>query len=299
MSLEDQTLSPEQELGGLFRALKQVLKAQGIRYRDLAEMLNTSEVTVKRLFQEQDCKMSRLLDICGALGISFSDLMKLADQAPAEVTVLPLETEQALAELPGLFSCLVLLFSGFDARAIGHYNRLPPADVYLYMRALEKLGLVRIGANDSVHLLLNMPVRWRLDGPLHKILVGVNQAFIGQAISQEHDSDFPFYSTSRLFSQQSIRQLKDDIDKLYQRYQQQASLDQMFYPPEALEPFKMVTTMMPFNVPAFLMCRPLKRLKTSEVNIHFVSVPLITDGYFSVWFLRRVCTSQENRRLLH
>ena len=249
-------MSPEQELGGVFSALKQVLKVQGIRYRDLAAMLNTSEVTVKRLFQEQDCKLSRLTDICEALGISFSDLMKLADQAPAEATELPPGTEQALADQPGLFSCLILLLSGFDARAIGQYNRLSPADVYLYMRELEKLGLVRIGANDSVHLLLSMPVRWRSDGPLHKILVEVNQAFIAQAISQEHDSGYPFYSTSRLFSPQSIRQLKDDIDKLYQRYQQQASLDQMVYPPEALEPFKMVTTMMPFDVPVFFEVPP-------------------------------------------
>ncbi len=254
-------MSPEQELGGLFSALKQILKAQGIRYRDLAAMLNTSEVTIKRLFQEQDCKMSRLLDICEALGVSFSDLMRLADQAPAEPSELPFETEQALAEQPGLFSCLVLLLSGFDARAIAHYNQLSSADVYLYLRELEKLQLVRLGMKDSVHLLVNMPVRWRLDGPLHKTLVSVNQAFIGRAIGQEHDGDYPFYSTSRLFSQQSIRQLKDEIDQLYQRYQQQASLDQMFYPPDALAPFKMVTTMMPFDVPGFFAVPPFKAAK--------------------------------------
>ena len=254
-------MPPKQELGGLFSALKQVLKAQGVRYRDLASMLNTSEVTVKRLFQEQDCKMSRLLDICEALGVGFADLVKLADQVPSEPAVLPLETEQVLAEQPGLFSCLILLLSGFDTRAIGHYNQLSAADVYLYMRELEKLQLVRIGANDSVHLVVNMPIRWRLDGPLHKTLVQVNQAFIAKAISEQHEGDFPFYSTSRLFSQQSIRQLKDDIDKLYQRYQQQASLDQMFYPPEALEPFKMVTTMAPFNVPDFFAVPPYRAVK--------------------------------------
>ncbi|WP_261843013.1 helix-turn-helix domain-containing protein [Aliamphritea ceti] len=258
-------MSPEQELGGLFSALRQVLKAQGIRYRDLASMLNTSEVTIKRLFQEQDCKMSRLLDICEAIGVSVADLLKLAEQAPSEPATLPLETEQVLAEQPGLFSCLILLLSGFDARAIGHYNQLSSADVYLYMRKLEKLQLVRIGVNDSVHLVVNMPIRWRLDGPLHQTLVEVNQAFIAQTISAQHQGDYPFYSTSRLFSPHSIRQLKDDIDKLYQRYQQQASLDQMFYPPEALEPFKMVTTMAPFNVPEFFAVPPyqavIKHLK--------------------------------------
>ena len=175
-------MQPQQELSGVFAALKQILKAQGMRYRDLAVMLDMSEVTIKRLFQEQDCKMSRLLEICEVLGVSFADLLRLADQAPAEPLHLPEATEQALADRPGLFSCLILLLSGFDARAIAAHNDLPAADVYLYLRELEKLQLIRLGVNDAVHMLISLPVRWRLDGPLHNILVDVNQRFIAEAI---------------------------------------------------------------------------------------------------------------------
>lgn len=249
-------MAPQQELNGLFRALKQVLKTQGLRYRDLAVMLETSEVTVKRLFQEQDCKMSRLTEICEVLGISLTELMSLAEHTPTEPSTLSTETEQALAEKPALFSCLVLLLSGFSSHDIAHANQLSQADIYRYMRELEKLQLLRLGKNNSVHLTVQVPIRWRLDGPLHQMLVQINQAFIEHTINEQHSGNFPFFSTSRLLSQHSAKQLQEEVNQLYQRFQKQASLDQLFYPVETLVPYKMVTTLAPFTVSKFFELPP-------------------------------------------
>ena len=66
-------MDEQRQRTGLFSTLKQVLKSQGLRYRDLAELMDTSEPTIKRLFKEQDCKLSRLMDICKAIGVNFTD----------------------------------------------------------------------------------------------------------------------------------------------------------------------------------------------------------------------------------
>ncbi|MCW8127128.1 helix-turn-helix domain-containing protein [Microbulbifer halophilus] len=244
-------MSEQRQRSSLFGALKQVLKAQGIRYRDLADLMQTSEPTIKRLFQDQDCKLSRLIDICDVLGISFSDLMELASKTPIEPTTLSLATEQALAADPGLMAFFMLLVSEINLEAIARQNQLSRSDLYLYLRELEKLGLIRLGRNDSIHFAVKRPIRWRLDGPLHHTLVRVNQRFVKEALSSHGTGHFPFYSASRLFSEYSIRQLNEEVGRLYQRFQQQAALDQMFYPVDQLTPFKMVSTIAPFDIPRY------------------------------------------------
>ncbi len=255
--LEESDITEQRQRTGLFASLKQVLKAQGIRYKDLAEKLNTSEPTIKRLFAEQDCKLSRLMEVCEVIGISFTELVDLAAKQPINPSALSLATEQALAAKPGLMSFFMLLVSEFDLDSILEHNQLTVQDGYLYLRELEKLDLIRLRQDDSYYFRVDRPIAWRLDGPLHPILVKVNQGFIKESISQSNNEHYPFYSASRLLSPNSIKQLSREVDSLYQTFQKQAALDQMFYPREELLPYKMVSTLGPFDlvryfkVPAF------------------------------------------------
>jgi transcriptional regulator with XRE-family HTH domain len=257
IAVDKDSVTEQRQRSGLFACLKQVLKAQGLRYKDLAEKMNTSEPTIKRLFAEQDCKLSRLMDVCEAVGISFTELVELAAQQTICPTQLSLETEQVLASKPGLMSFFMLLVSEFDIDFIIERNQLTQQDGYLYLRELEKLELLRLRQDDSYYFLINRPILWRLDGPLHSVLVKVNQGFIEESISRNNKEKYPFYSASRLLSPNSIKQLNQDIDNLYQSFQKQAALDQMFYPREQLLPYKMVSTLGPFElvkyfkVPAF------------------------------------------------
>lgn len=241
-------VTEQRQRTGLFASLKQVLKAQGIRYKDLAEKMNTSEPTIKRLFSEQDCKLSRLMEICEVIGISFTELVELVTNQPIIPSVLSLETEQNLASRPGLMSFFMLLVSEFDIESIIEHNQLSKHDGYLYLRELEKLELIRVRQDDSYYFLVNRPILWRLDGPLHSTLVSVNQNFIKESISQNKNDAYPFYSASRLLSPNSIKQLNQDVDNLYQSFQKQAVLDQMFYPRAELSPYKMVSTLGPFDL---------------------------------------------------
>jgi len=239
-------MSEQRFRSGLFDTLKQVLRAQGIQYRELSEKLDLSEPTIKRLFQDQDCKLSRLMEICDAIGMSFSDLVAMEQNKPAEPSRLPLDTEQALARKPALMSCFMLLLSGFDSDTIASHYKLSDSDIYRYLRDLEKLELISLGTNNRVHFRVNKPIRWRLDGPLHKLLVEVNQTFLGRVIEQHTDEDYQFYSTSRLLSEHSAEQLQQSLDKVYQQFQQLANQDQLFYPEEQLRPWKLVTAVSPF-----------------------------------------------------
>lgn len=256
MTINKDSATEQKQRSGLFASLKQVLKAQGLRYKDLAEKMNTSEPTIKRLFAEQDCKLSRLMEMCEAIGISFTELVELAANQTVYPTELSFETEQALASKPGLMSFFMLLVSEFDIDFIVERNQLSKQDGYLYLRELEKLELIRLRQDDSYYFLVNRPILWRLDGPLHSTLVSVNQGFIKESISRNNKEKYPFYSASRLLSPNSIKQLSQDIDNLYQSFQKQAALDQMFYPREELLPFKTVLTLGAFDLAKYFKVPP-------------------------------------------
>lgn len=256
MTINKDSATEQKQRSGLFASLKQVLKAQGLRYKDLAEKMNTSEPTIKRLFAEQDCKLSRLMEMCEAIGVSFTELVELAANQTVYPTELSFETEQALASKPGLMSFFMLLVSEFDIDFIVERNQLSKQDGYLYLRELEKLELIRLRQDDSYYFLVNRPILWRLDGPLHSTLVSVNQGFIKESISRNNKEKYPFYSASRLLSPNSIKQLSQDIDNLYQSFQKQAALDQMFYPREELLPFKTVLTLGSFDLAKYFKVPP-------------------------------------------
>ena len=245
----------QKQRSGLFAVLKRVLKAQGVHYRELAQMMNVSEPTVKRMFQEQDCKVSRLIEICDLVGLSINELVELDADRTTDATQLSIDTEQALADDPGLTSFFMLLVSQFDTETIAQKNQLSATDAYLYLRELEKLEVIRLGKNDQIHLRVSRPIKWRLGGPLHQTLLNVNQRFIQQAISAK-EGEGVFYSTSRLLSDQSIMRLNKEVDEVYQRFQKQATLDHLYYATTELKPYKLVATLMPFEISRYFLVPP-------------------------------------------
>ncbi len=233
----------------LFGALRQLLKNRGLTYRDLAQLMGVSEPTIKRLFQEQDCKFSRILEICDLLNIEFSELMEISrDAQKRRGTVLPEHVEQTLAANKNLAAFFMLLISHFEVEQIAQFNQLSDTDVYRYLRELEKLELLKLSANNQMTLLVERPVRWRLNGPLNETLIRVNKSFIEEAIREYRPDSYPFFSSSRLLSKQSIQHINEQLQLLYEQYQYRATLDQSFYPAEQLLPYKLVLIHKPFSI---------------------------------------------------
>lgn len=80
----------------LIQALKKQLRAQGKTYADVADLLELSEASVKRLFATESFTLQRLEQLCDWLQIEFAELMLQAQQQP-QLTQLTLQQEQEIA----------------------------------------------------------------------------------------------------------------------------------------------------------------------------------------------------------
>ena len=245
-------MTDDQHRERLFLVLRQALKARGYTYSQLAQALDVSELTIKRLFRDKDCKMSRLIEICSVIDLDISDLMDMQKRISPAAHYLPLETEQAISQQPNLFAFLILLLSQISPQAIACEYQLTDSQLYHYLRQLEKLAVIEILPENKVRFQVPMPIRLRFHGVLGEQVKQVNQQFIGHCLDHCNDPQHSFLTASRLMRPESIIQIQEQLAQLQSDFDYLAAQDQMFYNHEDLQLYKIVYGLGPFPAMKFL-----------------------------------------------
>jgi DNA-binding Xre family transcriptional regulator len=80
----------------LIDTLKQELRKRRINYRQVADALELSETSVKRLFSDEAFSLKRLEKVCELLSLDISDLVHLMEKNIELTTQLSLQQEQEL-----------------------------------------------------------------------------------------------------------------------------------------------------------------------------------------------------------
>jgi len=149
--------------------LKRTLKSRGITYRDLAAKINLSEASVKRIFSAETFTLERLEQICMALGMSMSEVVRMAsDAAQPGAQYLNLEQEELLASAPGLFACFYLLLNGRNAAEIQLRMELTERDLRSLFVKLDAARLIELQPRMKTRLRVGPVVAWRSDGPVRR-----------------------------------------------------------------------------------------------------------------------------------
>lgn len=237
-----------QQREGLFSLLRQALKARGMTYAQVAEGLGVSELSVKRLFRDKDCKMSRLLEICELLQIRLDDLLAMQARARHQPEYLSEALESALAADLNLFKLFILLVSQVNLEDIRSLLQMDESQFYLLMRQLEKLGLIELINEKHFRFKVPLPIRWRLQGPLASALKKVNLAFVSHCFDAENEANYQFITMSRLVTQASAEELQQQFQTIRERFDYLATQDQMFYASDQLTLYKLVLGSGPFPI---------------------------------------------------
>lgn len=242
----------DQQRESLFTLLKRALKARGYTYARLAAEMNLSELSIKRLFKEKDCKMSRLFEICAIIGLSIDELIQMQQRFRQIPEFLPESVEAALAEDKHLFLILILLVSQLDIASVQTLMAIDKARLYLHLRALEKLGLIELETGDRFRFCVPLPIRWRMGGALSDLIKGVNRRYIAHCIDNEKDPEYAFTTASRLMSKSSALQIQNNLRRIREEFDYLSSQDQLFFKAEELQFYKLVFGMGPFSVDVIL-----------------------------------------------
>lgn len=205
-------------------ALKKLLKLKGIVYQDLAQGLELSLPSIKRLFSTGDISLNRLDKICDIAGIDFTDLLKLMElskeKSAAQLTE---EQENFLSENLHAMAYLELLFLGYTPLRIQEEYGLTQAQGHKNLRALDRYKLIEWLPRDKVRLKVSDMIRLRPDSKLSQILreKGVksflNHEFKGELCYQE----FMTFKASK----ESIKKLNSKLRTLFQEIAQEGIME--------------------------------------------------------------------------
>ncbi|KQQ87108.1 helix-turn-helix domain-containing protein [Massilia sp. Leaf139] len=154
--------SPEQ----IVDVLRAQLRAANLTYKTLAERIDMSESSVKRMFGQKDMPLSRLAQICQAAGIAFEDVLRGAADARAQPDALTLPQETALVAKPRLLLVAICCLGYWSMEQIVETYRLTEAECIGCLVELDRLGIIELRPLNRYTLRVSNAFHWLPDGPV-------------------------------------------------------------------------------------------------------------------------------------
>jgi transcriptional regulator with XRE-family HTH domain len=153
----------------IVRGIKSRLRANGMSYRELAQLIGVSEPTVKRDLSRGRFSLERLDSICEALGVEVTDLLQPAGQAV--LTQLSAEQEQALVANPKLLLVTYLVVNDWKFAEIVATFRLDENELVNILLKMDRLRIVDFRPPTRMRKLTARNFGWRKDGPVHDYFI--------------------------------------------------------------------------------------------------------------------------------
>jgi len=166
----------------LIDTLKQELRKQRITYKQVAEALELSETSVKRLFSEESFSVKRLEKVCELLHLGFSDLVHLMEHKIELTTELTLAQEQELvSDLRLLLVALLVLNKLQFTDIIATYDIAETDGIRLLAR-LDRMKLIELLPGNRVKLMVSSNFAWIPGGPIQRFFESrVQQEFLSSS----------------------------------------------------------------------------------------------------------------------
>lgn len=236
----------------LLHTLKRLLRQQGLTYARVAEALQLSESSVKRLFAAQDCSLRRLEQLCALLDLEVSELAQLATREQQQLQMLSEQQEAELVADTRLLLVTISLLNHWPPGRIVQVYRMTPAELTLYLLQLDRLGLIELGAGNRVRLRLARDFSWRPDGPIRRFFnTHVRDDFFASTFAGDEES---LLFVHGMLTPEARSQLLRRMRRLVQEFNEQhaEALDQ---PDQAREGHSLLLALRPWEPQVFARLR--------------------------------------------
>lgn len=205
--------------------LKRTLKTRGITYRDLAQKVGLSEASVKRVFAEETFTLQRLEKICGAVGLTVGELVRMSSQTgKPSAQYLSLEQEDLLAAEPRLLASFYLLLNGRSSPEIQTRLDLNERELRALYVKLDAAKLIELLPGLKTRLRVGPVVAWRSDGPVRRNYERQVKAEFLQSEFTGADEALHFHTAE--LSDASAQLLFRKLEQLAREFADFAALDQ-------------------------------------------------------------------------
>jgi DNA-binding Xre family transcriptional regulator len=152
----------------LIDTLKLELRKQHITYKQVSEVLDLSETSVKRLFADEAFSIKRLEKVCQLLHLDISDLVHLMEKNIDLTIQLTRDQETELVSDVKLLLVALLLMNKLQfAEIVGIYDISETEGIQLLAR-LDRMKMIELQPGNRVKLMISQNFKWIPNGPIQQ-----------------------------------------------------------------------------------------------------------------------------------
>ncbi|CAN5347185.1 helix-turn-helix transcriptional regulator [soil metagenome] len=152
----------------LLAALKRELRIRRITYRDVAEALELSEPSVKRLFSTGRFTLERLAQVAALLDLSLAELIAGAADARLRLHEMTVEQESTLVSDAKLLLIAVCVLNHWTAGDIVQRYRISEPECVQRLVRLDRMRLIDLLPGNRVRLNVARDFSWLPEGPISR-----------------------------------------------------------------------------------------------------------------------------------
>ena len=156
------------QVAALLKMLKRELKACDMTYADVADRLDLSESSVKRLFSESKLSLDRLESLCQLVGLEISDLVQKMASERKRINRLTEEQEREVAADPKLLLVAICVLNAWTYEEIIATYTLSEHEVIQLLARLDRLRLIDLQPLNRFRLTVSSDFQWIPNGPIQR-----------------------------------------------------------------------------------------------------------------------------------
>jgi len=150
--------------------LKRALRERDLTYTDVAQKLELSVATVKRLFSTGDFSLQRVDVICELMGVTLRELLERAAERAEPANQLTHAQEQDIVADPRLLFVTWLVVNRVQFEDIVRQYHFTDRELLKYFIKLDRLKVIELQPGNRARLLVSRRFTWRVDGPVQKYI---------------------------------------------------------------------------------------------------------------------------------
>ncbi len=198
-------------------ALKRLLKQQGKTYKDVAQWLDLSEGSVKRVFAKADLRLDRLMLILNHLSRDMGDLVSMINADSKQISQISEAQERELVnDVPTMLTAVAVL-SQLSFQEIIDYYQFTPERVLSSLLKLDKMRLISLLPNNHYQLNVSANFRWQNNGPIQHYFM---QTLAVNYMTKPLDKEDKLRMLGAMLSKASSERLDDLIEEFMERFQE-------------------------------------------------------------------------------
>jgi transcriptional regulator with XRE-family HTH domain len=151
--------------------LKRALRERHLTYLDVAQRLEVSLPTVKRLFSTGDFSLDRVDRICQLLGLGLSEILERAREHAVPINQLTVAQEQEIvADQRLLFVTWLVVANSATLEDIVRDYRFTEREVLSCLIRLDRLKVIELQPHNRARPLVSRRFTWRPGGPVQRYI---------------------------------------------------------------------------------------------------------------------------------